>query len=635
MENQPQKKIYEYLLRDITIFSAIWFYLWFVIDIKLIYHGSGRIVDFPTFLCTTSYFQTFLTFPGGLTAYITSFLSQLFYYSWLGAAVVALICWANAGLTVNILRCLGLRKFDFLRFTSVLLVVITFALYQYQFQFITAMTIVLSATCLYLRLAIKKPYLNFTFLIILSSLLYLITAGPFYFFAVIALVYLITKSRSAFAVVYALIVLLLPYFIGILLFKARPHDAYCLMMPFHWKTIAVTADKRDLIPAYILYLTLPLIACLVLIKLALTKKYPYLFLKKTPPGKSSKKNKKLTAKEKIPSPLNQKVALRYFLISLLWIIIFSAIASIFYRSMRADFFLADYYNTNRNWPKVIDIVRKYKQSNYYMTCAADHAFSQTGKLSTEMFSIPQHPYSLFLIAPEHIDVHWPKIDLYLDLGFLNLAEHEIAEAIEAIGPRPVLLKRLITVFLAKKDYQTATVYLNQLAATLFERSWANDYLSHLRSDPDLKNDSSIQQIRSVMMSKNFGFLLFKYDEILTSLLDKNPKNKIAFEYLMAWYLLCGDIEKVVSHFHLMDNFDYETIPEYYQQAYLFYTAAMGEKASLKGRKIDPAVLEDYNEIVKNFNLMRIGDESAYNLLSTRYNHSYLVYYLSLPSFSEK
>ena len=180
-----------------------------------------------------------------------------------------------------------------------------------------------------------------------------------------------------------------------------------------------------------------------------------------------------------------------------------------------------------------------------------------------------------------------------------------------------------------------TVYLNQLTATVFERSWANDYLARLKSDPDMENDSRIQYLRSVMMKKNYGFLLFEYDEVLIDLLDENPKNKIAFEYLMAWYLLSGNLEKVVSNFDLMDNFDYKTFPEYYQQAYLFYTGTMRKKASLKGRKIDPAVLKSFNEIVANFNLMRKGDTRAFELLSTEYNHSYLVYYFSLVSIMGK
>ncbi|MCK4886423.1 MAG: hypothetical protein KAS96_03485 [Planctomycetes bacterium] len=627
--------IYRAIARDIMVFAALWLYLWLLVDIKLIYHGAGRIVNFPTFLCARSYFQAFLVNPAGLAGYVSSFLSQMFYYSWLGSAVVSLVCWINAGLTVNILHRLDLGKFDFLRFSSVIFVAITFALYQYQFDFVVAMMVVLVATSVFLRLSIKNFIADFIFLIVLSSFLYIAAGGSFYIFAFVAFTYLIAKGRLKIALSYSAIAALTPYLIGYLIFKENLHNAYCCLTPFYWKTVAVSANKTNLIPAYILYLSLPLAACLVLIKLTLTKKYPYLFLKKTPSGKSSKLKKKLTAREKILSLLNQKVTLKYFLVSLLWIIIFALISFRFYKAERTEFFRADYYYSNRNWQKVIDIARNFTHSNYYITHAANHAFSQTDRLTTEMFTLPQHPHSMFLSAPDHIDIHWPKIDLYLDLGFLNLAEHEIAESIEAFGSRPVLLRRLITVFLAKKDYQVATVYLNQLTATVFERSWANDYLARLKSDPDMENDSRIQYLRSVMMKKNYGFLLFEYDEVLIDLLDENPKNKIAFEYLMAWYLLSGNLEKVVSNFDLMDNFDYKTFPEYYQQAYLFYTGTMRKKASLKGRKIDPAVLKSFNEIVANFNLMRKGDTRAFELLSTEYNHSYLVYYFSLVSIMGK
>ena len=57
MENQPQKQLYKYLLRNVAIFSAIWLYLWFIVDIKLIYHGAGRILDFPCFFKTSQFWH--------------------------------------------------------------------------------------------------------------------------------------------------------------------------------------------------------------------------------------------------------------------------------------------------------------------------------------------------------------------------------------------------------------------------------------------------------------------------------------------------------------------------------------------------------------------------------------------------
>ncbi len=633
--NQLSKKklIYRYIARDILVFVALWLYLWFVIDIKLIYHGAGRVVGFPTFFCSMSYLWSFLINPAGLVGYISSFLSQLFYCSWLGSAVVSLICWINAALTINIIHFLGFRKFDFLRFVSVLFVAITFALYTYQFDFIVAIMVVLAATSGFFRLTIKNPVPEFIFLMVLSSFLYIAAGGSFYIFAFFVFVYLITKGQPKAAVLYAAISILTPYLIGCLIFKENLHNAYCALTPFYWKIVNLSLSKISLIPAYILYLSLPLPACLVLIKLALTKKYPYLFIKKTPSGKSAKTKKNLTARENLSLLLNQKVTLKYFIISLLWIIVFTTVSLCFYKPRITKFFLADYHYTNRNWSEVIDIARNFPDSNYYITHSATHAFYHTGKLTTEMFSIPQHPYSMFLIAPEHIDCHWPKMDLYLDLGFLNMAEHEIAESMEVFGPRPVLLKRLSTILLAKRDYSTATVYLNQLAATVFERSWANDYLTRLKSDPDMQNDSRIQYLRSVMTEKNYGYMLFQFNDVFMDLLAKNPKNKMAFEYMMAWNLLSGNIEKVVTSFHFMDNFDYKALPEYYQQAYLYYTSAMKRTLPLKGWQIDTEVLKRYNEIVNNFNLMRKGDERAYNTLVSKYNHSYLIYFFSLPSMT--
>ena len=72
-------------MQGFIFFIFFYLYLWLYIDLKLIYHGAGIITNFPAFYKGWPFFLQFLSYPGGPVEYLSTFLSQLFYYSWAGA----------------------------------------------------------------------------------------------------------------------------------------------------------------------------------------------------------------------------------------------------------------------------------------------------------------------------------------------------------------------------------------------------------------------------------------------------------------------------------------------------------------------------------------------------------------------
>jgi len=80
-------------IRSLLFFVLFYLYLWLEVDTRLIYHGAGVITNFPSFYRGWAFFQTFTSYPGGPVEYLSALLSQLFYYSWLGALVVTIQAW--------------------------------------------------------------------------------------------------------------------------------------------------------------------------------------------------------------------------------------------------------------------------------------------------------------------------------------------------------------------------------------------------------------------------------------------------------------------------------------------------------------------------------------------------------------
>jgi hypothetical protein len=93
---------------------------------------------------------------------------------------------------------------------------------------------------------------------------------------------------------------------------------------------------------------------------------------------------------------------------------------------------------------------------------------------------------------------------------------------------------------------------------------------------------------------------------------------MAFEYLMAYYLLACRPDKVAQNISRLDDFEYRGIPRHYEEAILIYTAATGKPVDLHGRTIRPETMQrfaDFRRIVT-----RHGDDVASAMIETAEDH---------------
>jgi hypothetical protein len=220
-----------------------------------------------------------------------------------------------------------------------------------------------------------------------------------------------------------------------------------------------------------------------------------------------------------------------------------------------------------------------------MVYAVNQALYHTGQLSSRMFAYPQHPDTLFLTSKEHILAYWKRSSVYFDLGIMNMAEGTLSEAVAKYAERPMILKRLAITNMVKGNIGAAKVFLSALEKTLFHSKWARKYLQKIKLDHTLSNDPEIRQIRNIALEKNVASFRYDPEQLLLALLQKNRKNKMAFEYLMAWYLVTAQLDKFVLHLYRLDDFDYPGIPRHYEEAILLFQELRAKKVTIKGRKI--------------------------------------------------
>lgn len=116
------------------------------------------------------------------------------------------------------------------------------------------------------------------------------------------------------------------------------------------------------------------------------------------------------------------------------------------------------------------------------------------------------------------------------------------------------------------------------------------------------------------------------EKILLCLLEENSKNKMAFEYLMAWYMLTRQLDKFVRNIRRLDDFDYPDIPRHYEEAVLLYTFAKKKQVDLNGRRIRLDSRRRFARFNHILSLHGSNAQAAFDSLAD-YWDSYFFYYL--------
>jgi hypothetical protein len=322
-----------------------------------------------------------------------------------------------------------------------------------------------------------------------------------------------------------------------------------------------------------------------------------------------------------------------------WIIeslaLFVALGAVIFFSRQKQLkilFETDYYAYHKKWPQLLETARRYEGNNFFITNAVNRALYNTNRLGYDMLSYPQHPNALFLTDDKHESSYWYRFDIHLQLGLINMAEHSLTKAMEKFGERPMLLRRLALVNMVKGNIGTARVYLEALAMTLFDADWARMHLDQLESDPSMATNQEIQRLRQLMLRKDFDLLVSDYGDLLLDLLEENQQNHMAFEYLMACYLIGKQHALLVQNLYRLDDFGYSEIPRLYEEAMIVYSVMTGKAP---GRQISPESLKRWKEF-RQILIRYDGDvKAALPDLKEKYGDTYFFFNLYGFTGSEK
>jgi hypothetical protein len=583
-------------------FVFVFLYIWLKINPALINQYQDTL-----FLFDRAFFHSFLQYPGGLAEYVSAFLSQFMIISWLGALIIAILCVLLYDLTFRIVKLLFNSSNRILPFIPVLMVLTLHSCYSHPLSVNLGLLLTLLFFILFIKFRSEKTTKRFVLFFIMAGLLYWFAAGHLLFFAGLMILYELLqasetwKKRILSVLYYFLMAVLIPYLCLQLFFMISLPQAYLYLLPLH------TIYKPAVIP-FLLYGFFPFLIVIA----------------------SARRKIEVPEKWRRIGTLIQ-AGIILLLIGILALVSFDKKTNTFLRM--------DRFSGLKKWPKIIEMARKTDMNDLWITYFTNRALYHTGRLSSEMFSFPQiwGLDGLFLTEEYSYSRSMLKSDLLFELGYINESQHIAHEGLSQEGEKPRILRRLAIINLLKGEKQAAMMFLSKLEKTLFYKKWARAFMKMARNESLLQNNAQLRYIRTVMPDSDFILVPKNPLLNLSHLLTNKNRNHMAFEYLMAGYLLEGDLDSFMNHIRQINDFNYPAIPRHFEEAIITYMMDKGkDQVDLPGREPNVKTVDSYETLLSIMMRHHGRKEEARDDLAKNHKDTYWYYllYTKIPEAGE-
>jgi hypothetical protein len=200
--------------------------------------------------------------------------------------------------------------------------------------------------------------------------------------------------------------------------------------------------------------------------------------------------------------------------------------------------------SHEHWNRVI----KRSEKDLYMTEASfcyNLANAMKGQLGQNLFNYAQNSvYGLliFIVPEQNAFTNNLAGEAWFRLGEMTTAEQSAIIGLQA-SPKHTgvrYIKRLAEINLISGEYGAAQKYLNILSKTLFYRKWA---LSMMPGHQDAATVTELEEARAKLSHKDFVYSNNgAFQAVMEGLLEADPDNEMAREYLLCYDLLSFDLD---------------------------------------------------------------------------------------------
>ena len=546
------------------------------------------------------YFHKYWAQPGGLAEYAGTFLTQFYFYPWVGATIIAILLAGAYLLLDSAFRRNGKPEYIFAALMiPVFLLMMAMVNQHFRLSYLVGLLIGLVGFCVYISLKKNLRYIG-GFAIFLF--VYIIAAGnAMLFFMLVLISELFSEkhpNRNLYMAALTVWAMIIPFFAYYCVYTANPREVFFGLTPVDF-----------LYPG--------------LINISAWLSFPVLY----------------AFWRWLSNRVHQwRPAIWKMILSCILSICICMGSMFLANNRRAEVITGMAFNVqNNNFEKAIRLGTSYPFSNDLICYFTNIALAESGRLPYRMFHFDQTGASgLFLQWESYFTASYIG-EAYFRMGLIQEAEHSAYEAMVA-NPgehNSQSLRRLVTTSIIARDTALFKKYIRLFDQTLFYQSWAErqrQYMASALAD----SEYILQGYPQPALCDNFFLRYAKPDFILYKLLEKNPNHRLAFEYLMAWYMLNKDIENVKkcmdTYFHL---FPYPDIPVHYEEALMVYQNVKPTENILEQYPVSDFTRERFNNYIKVYNLAT-SNRQMLAKLHQQYGNTYWFYlhFKQLASFQE-
>lgn len=467
----------------------------------------------------------------------------------------------------------------------------------------TEMALLFSLLAFYLYYKLRKYSQNRIMVyLILTLTTYLLAGSGFILFSLLCGIYeigiLVDKKSVITGGLYFVSALIVPYLFARFIFIISLQEAYFSLAPF-------TVDNSLSIISTILICYYPL----VIFVMIFSKNYSTLplihFFSATKTGHLIIDSIRITS---------------------VYILLFVLFNNSMQYNEKRSILQADYYAQNRQWEKILQLDQDPETQERMISFFTNRALFHSGKLLEKMFSFSQYwgADGLFVDRLIHKSVCIHNSDLHFELGLINDSQRWAYEALTKFGPHPRILKRLTNINKIVGNEQAARNNIAVLQQSLYYNLW--EWPLSKSSGNDYLTEKEISLIRSGLPVTKRFLNSGKPDVSLQELLRSNERNKMAFEYLMAYYLLKHEYPKVIHNIKRFRELGHQRLPRYIEEAVLLHQElSYNDTTNLHGYSISKESRQRFMEYFAVLKTNRRGLEKAQKELNKKFRDTYWFY----------
>jgi hypothetical protein len=589
--NFPKVKYKAAWIQDMLILLVLFFIFLFRIYTPLLYE-----LQRPVFFADWSFLKEHLLLPGGFVDYISALCTQVFEYMLPGALIITLLIGLVSLFTRKIIHDLWKVQVHTLHWIPGLFLLFMYGYYRAPLSLVIGTAIVLITIWIFFRWAPKSTGLRIGLYTLCTGFLYWFCGGPFLLFAIYCAIWELITSKSLMkGVVYLLISAAWCVIGPTFLFLVMPRQAIINNLPI----------EAFYLPAFARWgflLFFPLIGCLSFVILTFRKTLEIRF-------------------HRVESQIwiGGTVLLLSVLYAWGWIVFDSSL------SKRLMLFRGGRKN---NWEIVLRLGKDPSIMNPHTCVQVNRALCYTGRLLDSAFAYPQWKSTIGLLPDKKLCFENPEAasDLFFELGLISESLHWSNELMEALGQTPGILDRLGVIYFLKEENETAKMFWRKLKYTLQGRKRARYLLEIVEKKDLLEEDKKLRAFSSLIPNSDFVSLGNPSERELLILLQQNPKNRMAFEYWIAYQLFKGNLGPIWRNINKFRAFGYSRAPRHVQEALIMYANLS------KWTKIDPlkpyvdyAIVQRFSKFQQTLAQRKLNKSSAQEVLKQEFGDTYWYY----------